>query len=71
MSSSLLLRLLGLETRVYSELTVVITDLSDETLGKEISDDFSGNGAIDLELVDKFRDCDSQDLWNLLLDSLV
>lgn len=52
MSSSLLLRLFCLETRVYSELAVVITDLSDETLGKEVSDDFSGNGAIDLELVD-------------------
>jgi hypothetical protein len=51
-SSSLLLRLFGLETRVYSELAVVITDLSDETLGKEVSDDFSGNGAINLELVD-------------------
>ena len=37
----------------------------------KVSDHVSCNGAVDLELVDKLRHCDSEELWSLLGDSLV
>ena len=32
----------------------MVSDLSDEALGVEISDDLSGDGSVDLELVAQF-----------------
>ena len=49
----------------------MVTDLSDETLVEEFSDDLSGDGTVDLELVDQLRHSDSQELGCLLDDSIV
>ena len=37
----------------------------------KISDHTSGNGAVDLELIDQLRDGDSEELGSFLADSLV
>ena len=50
---------------------MVISYLSDEALGHEISDDLSGDGAVDLELVAQFGNSDNQELGSLLDDSIV
>ena len=71
LSSSLLLWLLSLSTGVNSEGGVVITNLLDESLGVEISDQLSGNGSVDLELVAHFGNSDGQELRSILCDSLV
>ena len=52
--SSLLLRELCLKARVNREGGVVVTDKSDEILSEEISDNASGDSAIDLELAAQF-----------------
>jgi hypothetical protein len=49
----------------------VIANLSDETLVEEFSDHLSGDRSVDLELVDKFRHGDGQELRCLLDDSIV
>ena len=67
----LLLWLLGLSTSVNSEGSVVITNLLNESLGGEISDQLSGNRSVDLELVAHFRNSDCQELGSILGDSLV
>ena len=67
----LLLGQLSLLARVHSEGGVVVADLSDETLGVEISDDLSGNRAVDLELVAQLRHSDREELGNILDDSFV
>ncbi len=66
-----LLWLLGLGACVNSEGGVVISNLLDESLSVEISDQLSGNRSVDLELVAHFRNSDCQELGSVLGDSLV
>ncbi len=49
----------------------MLTDLSDETLAEEISDDLSGDRAVHLELVDQLRHGDREELGCILDDSFV
>ena len=49
----------------------MVTDLSNEILRVEISDHCSSNRAVNLELVDEFRNGDCEELRCLLGDSLV
>ena len=70
-SVSLLLGVLGVLTRVDSEGSVVITDLSDEILCVKISDHLSRDRAVDLELVDHLAHGDGQELGCFLGNSVV
>ena len=49
----------------------MITNLSDEILCVEVSDDLSSDGTIDLELVAQFGNSDDEELGGFLYDSLV
>ena len=71
LSSLLLLGELGVLTGVDSEVSVVISNLSDEILCVKISDHLSRDGAIDLELVGHLAYGNNQELGSFLGNSLV
>ena len=49
----------------------MVTNLSNEPLGVEVSNEGSGNGTVHLELVTQFGNSDDQELWSLLDCSVV
>ena len=69
--SCLLLGDLGVLAGVDRERVVVLANLSDESLGVKISDDSSGHGTVDLELVAQFGHRDGEELGRILDDSIV
>merc|ERR1719389_339543 len=62
---------LGILTLVESEGTMLVTNRSDEALFSQISEESSGDGASDLELLAKHGSGDAEDLGDLFHHPLV
>jgi len=71
MTCSFLFRRLGLRSSVKCKRAVMISNLLDEVLLSQVSQNLSGYGSVNLEFVSDNRHCDVEELGCFLGDSFI